>query len=143
MPTLTIISKRPTFQGFRYFWLKRVTGFNPRMHCARCLNGSYFQDVGVTMPVNERVELAARRGEVLYLCGVSAPYRWANNLHAAVRVAPGRNVTVRTHTGDTVTLSDCELIPFDDAEARRRFPQLGAEFLTCRNFQFGAHHFRE
>ena len=31
----------------------------------------------------------------------------------------------------------------DDAEAKRRFPDKGKAFLTCRNFQFGAHRFRE
>lgn len=60
-----------------------------------------------------------------------------------VRFNQLHNVTLPTYTGDTVAISDCELIPFNDAEAIRRFPQLPAEFLTCRNFQFGAQQFRE
>jgi hypothetical protein len=34
-----------------------------------------------------------------------------------------------------------ESISIDEAVARERFPKLSAEYLTCRNFQFGAQMF--
>jgi hypothetical protein len=143
MPTLTIISNEARFKGFRYFWLKRVTGFDPALHCARCLKGSYFSEVGTTMPVNRGVHIEADPGEVLYLCGVSAPYRWENNFHLALVVQPGAATRTKTYTSDIVSVLDADFLSFDDAEARRRFPALSEAYLSCRNFQFGAHHFRE
>lgn len=143
MPKLTIISNEDRFKGFRYFWLKRVNGFDPRQHCARCLTGSYFPDVGTMLPVNQAVHIEADPGEVLYLCGVSAPYRWERNFHMALRVEYGAAVRSTLYTGDVVEIAGADHIAFDDTEARRRFPHLSEAYLSCRNFQFGAHHFRE
>ncbi len=143
MPTLTIISNEPRFKGFRYFWLKRVTGFDPALHCARCLKGSYFSEAGTGMPVNQDIHIEADPGEVLYLCGVSAPYQWARNFHLALRVEHGAAVRSTLYTGDVVSILGADYLPFDDVEARRRFPDLSEAYLSCRNFQFGAHHFRE
>jgi hypothetical protein len=36
-----ILSDSPAFQGWRYFWAKNVRGFDPSVHYARCLIGSY------------------------------------------------------------------------------------------------------
>lgn len=143
MPALTIISNEARFKGFRYFWLKRVTGFDSALHCARCLKGHYVSEVGTGMPVNEQVQIEADPGDVLYLCGVSAPYRWERNFHLALRVEPGAAVRTGCYTGDVVSILGADYISFDDREARRRFPNLSEAYLSCRNFQFGAHHFRE
>lgn len=142
-PILTIHSDAATLEGWRYFWLKRVTGFNPVCHCARCLVGSYLTEVNDRMAVNHAVTLPLVHGEIGYLCGVSAHYRWGNNLHVAFIVAPGESIEAETYDGDTIVLTDAQRIEFDGREAARRFPHLGRDFLTCRNFQFGAHHFRE
>jgi len=91
------------------------------------------------MLTNTMISLTAADGDVLYLCGVSNPYRWNCNLHIAVRVKRGSIANVPTHTGDVITLVDCEKINFDDTAAARLFPDLGRSFLTCRNFQFGAY----
>lgn len=143
MPTLTVISNEAEFKGFRYFWLKRVTGFDPKQHCARCLRGSYFEEVSTKLPVNRAIHIEADPGEVLYLCGVSAPYRWERNFHLALIVEHGARVGSTAYTGDVIGIEGADYLPFDDAEARRRFPDRGEAFLSCRNFQFGAHHFRE
>lgn len=143
MPTLTITSRARMIQGFKYFWMKRVRGFDPSNHCAKCLVGDYVEQVKILTPVNTRVEIAAMPGEVFYLCGVSHPYKWANNLHLAVESSVGFSAQVRTYAGDLITITDARPIKFDDSEAKRRFPGLSKAFLTCRNFQFGAHRFRE
>jgi hypothetical protein len=121
--------------------MKHVTGFNPSVHCARCLRGSYESLVGTGMIVNEPIPLLVQPGAVLYLCGVSMPYRWQNNLHVAVEPFEGGVVSVTSYTGDIITFHGAREIKFDDAEARRRFPERDKTFLTCRNFQFGAYHF--
>lgn len=143
MPAIEVITNAKTLQGFKYFWMKTVVGFDPAVHCARCLRGSYQKLTGVRMMVNERVPIFASEGDIVYLCGVSTPYRWQNNLHVAARIKPGSEVHTRTHAGDIINLYDCESIQFDDTEARRRFPHLNESYLSCRNFQFGAHYFRE
>lgn len=142
MPTLTIHSAIPRLQGFRYFWLKSVRGFNPAVHCARCLVGNYDPQVKADMETNEAIEIDHIEGMILYLCGVATPYRWANNLHLPMRVETGVSSMAETYTGDRITIKGARILPFDDRAARERFPTRGKEFLTCRNFQFGAHHFR-
>jgi hypothetical protein len=143
MPTITITSKAEKLKGFRYFWLKRVHGFDPSQHCARCLKGHYIDAVSATMPTNRRIHIEADPGEVLYLCGVSAPYVWDRNFHLALIVEHGARVRTTAYTGDEIEIDGADFLEFDDHAARRLFPEKGEAFLTCRNFQFGAHHFRE
>lgn len=143
MPTITIRSDAAALKGFRYFWLKRVHGFDPAQHCARCLKGHYVDAVNATMVTNKPIHIEADPGDLLYLCGVSAPYVWARNFHLALIVEHGGLVRTTAYTSDVIEINGCDLISFDDAEARRRFPDKGEAFLSCRNFQFGAHHFRE
>lgn len=90
-----------------------------------------------------KLGIEADPGDVLYLCGVSAPYVWMRNFHLALVCQYGARVRTTAYTGDVIEIDGCDLIHFDDAEARRRFPDKGEAFLSCRNFQFGAHHFRE
>lgn len=142
MPTLTIHSKSERLTGFRYFWLKTVRGFNASTHCARCLIGDYNADVKADMKTGVEIKLDYPEGVILYLCGVSVPYRWVNNLHIAMRAKPGVSFFVEAYNGDRVTIDGAELITFDDRAARELYPERGKQFLTCRNFQFGAHLFR-
>ncbi len=132
-------SRRDRVLGFRYLWMKTVTGFLPRHHCARCLKGEYHPEFGPTMDVNARLgAVEYSEGTLLYICGVSSPYRWPQNLHLAGRVTAGAQAGTTVWTGDQLTVSGLERIPFDDRAARRRFPERGEDYLTCRNFQFGA-----
>lgn len=58
--------------GFKYFWLKYVRGFDPTVHCAKCLLGDYSQKVNLFMPVNTEIELNEFSDyKCLYLCGVT------------------------------------------------------------------------
>lgn len=142
MPAIEISSPHANLTGFRYFWMKSVTGFDPSVHCARCLRGNYEKVIGSKMPTNQRLDLGGyTEGAVLYLCGVSAPYRWASNAHLAVKVKKGAVATVTLYTGDVVQMFDCIALPFDDKVARERFPERSIAFLSCRNFQFAAQYF--
>lgn len=128
--------------GFKYLWLKTVEGFVPSVHCARCFKGSYSKTFGLKMPVNANTWADYEEGTLLYFCGVSAPYRWANNFHLAGRVrkdAPAKVVTL--WNGDTITVLGLDVIEIDASIAEKAFPDLGKEYLTCRNFQFGAQMF--
>lgn len=144
MPTSLIWhSERPAVTGWRHLWAKHVTGFVPSRHCAGCLKGSYEERFGRDMRVNDMIWLDRSPGDIIYFCGVSTPYDWANNLHLAVRVTGKTQDLARleTYTGDELTVVGAAAIPFDNTTARLRYPDRGREFLTCRNFQFAASQF--
>lgn len=139
---LTRNSSRPTLFGFRYFWLKHVTGFNPAVHCATCLKGTYVKHFGVSLPADLDFPVRAVAGDLFYLCGVASPYKWENNAHLALRVRRDAVASVQLYTGAVVTVTGAEAVPFSDEQARLHYPDKGRAFLTCRNYQFGAalHH---
>jgi hypothetical protein len=132
----------PTLTGFKYFWMRKVTGFNPKHHCAACLEGSYVLDTKRAPEPDKPLSLFTPSSAVYYLCGVSAPYVHAKNFHLALEVAHGFTVERQLYTGARLVVEGAREIPFNDAAARNRFPNLGRDFLTCRNFQFGAHYFK-
>lgn len=124
--------------GFRYMWMKTVRGFQQSRHCAQCLIGGYDKRFGLSMAAGFRYEAHYHEGTLLYLCGVSTPYRWERNFHLAGKVKAGAEASVDLYTGARIVVAGLEQIKFDDGAARRLFPELGEEFLTCRNFQFAA-----
>ena len=130
--TLSVTTKtnRTTF-----LWLKRVTAFNPRVHCARCLVGRYSdifsfgsQPAGVTVSGREPAE----DGEVLYLCGVT--WNYANNLHIPMTPSDGGIITFE-NPDFRVRITGAEQIEFPPLGAEH--DDLSPEFRTCRNYQFG------
>lgn len=134
----TIESQRGHLAGWKYLWLKTVDGFNTAHHCARCLVGSYSKHFSPRMDPGKAYGEQYQPGQLLYFCGVSAPYRWPNNMHLAGVVEAGAECRVELYTGDVLVVRNLRRIEFDDRAARERFPERGAEFLTCRNFQFAA-----
>jgi hypothetical protein len=138
MAIYRIDSKRDQLVGWHYLWCKAVEGFDSSKHCARCLVGKYSKQFGLKAPINQDVELAYDEGTVLYFCGVSTPYAWKNNAHLAGRVNKDAYCSIEMWTGDILHVLGMEQIKFNDSVANHRFPDLGKEFLTCRNFQFGA-----
>ncbi len=127
-------------KGFRYFWAKRVKGFDNTHHCAKCLIGSYVKAVGVNMEPQENVEANLKPGEVLYVCGVSLPYAWKNNFHIALEEGE-ETITRRFYNGQEITFEGVKEIPFEGKLAFERYSKKGLPFTTCRNFQFGVHYF--
>ena len=104
--------------------------------------GKYDNRFGLKAPVNQDVELSGYRdGDLLYFCGVAQPYKWANNAHLAGRVTDGEVSSIPLLTGDTLIVKGLKAIAIDAAPARTRFPNFGASYLTCRNFQFAAQMF--
>lgn len=125
-------------KGMKYFWGKRVTGFDEKVHCARCLKGSYLKEVTKDM---EKAIIPFEEGEVIYICGVSTPYVHRNNFHLAIK--SGNQVIEKTlYNGLKVRIEGAEEIHFNDIIAREKYPNLSAAYLTCRNFQFGAYYFK-
>ena len=125
---------------FRFLWLKRVQGFNPSVHCAKCLVGSYvkglpFRGTKTGFTLDTDVDMDGM--PYLYLCGVAG--RYADNLHLAMEPAAGEEVCyedarIRVH------VQGAKLLPIDPLpEAVASL--LPAAFHKCRNFRFGWQYF--
>ncbi len=141
MPSCQLISNNVCASGFRYLWLKHVTGFNPEYHCAKCLRGKYIDQFGLKMPANQSIPIDLPNESVVYACGVAWPYRWANNMHMAMRIKPHARCETTLYTGDKILFEGFEKIEFTDQKAKLTYPRFSASYLTCRNFQFGCHYF--
>lgn len=133
-PTIEVFS---TNENFKYLWLKYVVGFDLSVHCAKCLKGAYSRHFGQMSP---RRLYGARLNEApahyYYLCGVTTPYRWKDNLHLVFRYKPGSQVTYDDgRTG--IVIKDAERIeiqqlpeyPLESCGCR-------SEYHTCRNWRF-------
>jgi hypothetical protein len=90
------------------------------------------------MTVNQPIAVPIPAGGLLYICGVSMPYKWANNFHMVLRAKAGATASVACYNGDSVFAEDAELVPIVATDAAELYPDRGKDFLTCRNFQFGA-----
>lgn len=137
-----IQTDHPLKNDWMYFWSKTVTGFSPKVHCARCLKGSYMEELGLDSKLNEPFPIQdLPEGSFLYLCGVAKPYKWSNNFHLAMRVKAGSTIQRETFRGTRILVTNAEELTIEDKQARARFPEKAKAYLTCRNFQFGAQYF--
>ena len=95
-----------TSKNFKYLWLKYVTGFDLSVHCANCLIGNYSKKIPIK---DNTVLLDEFEAKYYYLCGVSIPYKWEDNLHIAFRYKEGG--CIQYNDGHTrVVISDAEAI---------------------------------
>ncbi len=125
--------------GFRYFWLKYVKGFEQSKHCARCLVGSYSKKIHKTVETNVPIVLdEVKDFDYLYLCGVSP--KWETNLHMALKPVEGGKAVVETYNGFKITVLGAELLPIDPLPDG--WNGMTKEFTTCRNYQFGVQYYQ-
>jgi hypothetical protein len=133
--------------SFSSIWLKSIRAVDLDVHCIGSL-------------VGDRVVLASKRGRAgqedalmltdfpqplaWYLCGVTEPYRHADNIHLAFEYAPGESwsgpalrpgVQVALVNAQPIFGWGLDSIPVGAAHENERL------FRTCRNFQF-AHFLR-
>lgn len=128
------ISKLDVNGHFRYLWLKRVEGVDLGVHCARCLLGTYSEEVGVDKPHVRGLELA---DGIWYLCGVTDPYRWRDNFHCAFVIASeGDGFSVSEH-GVSLEVRGAVRLPISPASIDPADPHSHVKaYWTCRNWQF-------
>ena len=125
--------------AYRYLWLKHVRGFDPAVHCARCLKGSYANllpyraDRAIPAGLQAAAEIAPDLAPYHYLCGVTS--RWADNLHLVFQRQPGSRIEFEDPR-IAVLITDAVQVPIralpDEVAAG-----LTKEFWSCRNYQFG------
>lgn len=118
---------------FRYFWLKKVEGVNLSQHCAKSLIGEYSTEVNASESHFENIEL---QDGIYYLCGVSMPYKWANNFHLAFQYAEGKTLQYESN-GVKVKIENAESLPISPEYIDRTNPNACKKaYCTCRNWQF-------
>ncbi len=119
-------------------WLKYVTGFNEKVHCARCLKGKFSK--ALPMPTENKPNtykgiLTEHEAPYLYLCGVTRKY--SENLHIAFQWK-GRSTVEYESERVRVVITNAEQLPISPIHEPL---ELDDKFTTCRNFQFGWHNF--
>jgi DNA repair photolyase len=133
------IEKR--LRGYSYFWIKYVTGFDPRYHCAAGLkcapnlkDNGYHWPNGTHQFTPSKHILNKHPFEYIYMCGV-ARTRWADNLHIPMVHAPGEMIEDVTYLGVPILIQNARRLEIPWIEdGWNNFPQ---SFTTCRNWQFG------
>lgn len=126
-------------EKFKFLWLKYVEAFDLSIHCARCLVGRYSKHIpyGATNGVHiVNKYLNEHRGRYYYLCGVTQPYRYNDNLHIAFEYADGE-ILRYTDNHTTVEIENARLIPITRQEnySKHQFGHIEA-YNTCRNWRF-------
>lgn len=132
-PSIQITLKQTN--AFRHLWIKYVTAFDIRFHCARSLIGKYSK----LLPYRGRLHVGEVLARVLdespakyiYVCGTTGT--WSANVHLALRPRRGggevlfEDERARFKCCNVDLMSICT--PTD-------LP-LPKAFTTCRNFNFG------
>jgi DNA repair photolyase len=121
-------------RGYTYLWIKYVTGFDARYHCAAGLKGGYHWPNGAQQFTPTTHTLNKHPYQYIYLCGV-AQSRWADNLHIPMEHAPGETIEDVTYLGVPILVQNARRLDIPwIADGWNDFPQ---SFTTCRNWQFG------
>ena len=128
---------------YPFLWLKRVWGFEPEKHCAKCLLGEYVRGFAFGAGTREprayegQVRLGSTE-EFLYLCGVSQ-WGYRQNIHWPVEFSPGEITTEEARGIRFEAINAGPLYPIPALPALPGAVGLRAEreFATCRNYQAG------
>ncbi len=131
-----------TLDGFKYFWAKSVTGFNPTKHCMDCLIGVRHKRAHPNMLCGPGQAFSpdVPLGADLYICGVATPPEgerddYAHNFHLVCRHKKGSTVKKTTYNGYVMIVTNAEEIPIP--AIRNGWRGLPYLFTRCRNFQYG------
>lgn len=125
---------------YRYLWLKYVIDFNLAHHCAKCLVGQYSRHINNNISVFKDIELNEYPYRYIYLCGVTYPYNWKNNLHLALKECEGNTVEY-TFNGDRIIIEDAEIIDITDKYVYHHPNGIYKAYSTCRNWRFATQQF--
>ena len=131
MVFVVVIRELKLKKKYHFVWLKYVTGFNLKQHCAKCLLGEY--EKRITRDVLEYADVELPPSDYYYFCTVG---RYVDNIHLAFVAAPGERIDIDTRYFRAV-IENARRIEFDDSRIDQNLPEAGRkEFYTCRNWQF-------
>lgn len=125
-------------ENFKFVWLKYIFGFDLSIHCAKCLIGKYSAHIPfgikngikiIDKPLNEE------KSRLFYLCGVTTPYRYEDNLHIAFEYAEGE--VLRYNDDKTsIEIENARWIPIKVLDYSQHPCGKMREYNTCRNWRF-------
>ncbi|MCB2228728.1 MAG: hypothetical protein KQH53_18780 [Desulfarculaceae bacterium] len=124
--------------SFRYMWLKYIQGVDLDQHCSSGLLGPFSEKVGPTMGANPKAALNEAEALAYYLCGVTLPYRWADNFHLAFVYDPESEIDIERH-GIKVRILGAREVPIHEVDPERCLAKHHLHkkaYATCRNWQF-------
>lgn len=123
---------------YKYLWLKYVTGFDLNVHCAKCLLGEYSKKINVKLfeeDLIKNIDLDEHNSKYIYLCGVTKPYIWENNLHLALEHCEGSTV-VFDECGAHAIIEDAKRIEIKPRIYYKHPNGRLQNYNTCRNWIF-------
>jgi hypothetical protein len=126
-------------RGYSYFWIKYVTGFDPRYHCAAGLkcapnlkDNGYHWPNGTHQFTPSKHILNKHPFEYIYMCGV-ARTRWADNLHIPMVQAPGEMIEDVTYLGVPILIQNARRLEIPWIEdGWNNLPQLAVRHQILR-----------
>lgn len=137
MKNAPTIKQFATSEDFKYLWLRYVEGFDLTHHCAKCLIGQYSKlfkyGHKVTSLKNETLDECSAK--YYYLCGVTTPYRYADNLHIAFKYKEGSTL-IYNDGRTTLVIDNAEKIEIEKLDYNKESVGDLPEYYTCRNWQF-------
>lgn len=135
-PTIELFE---TTDSYSYLWLKYIDGFELQNHCAKCLLGHYSNifEYGkkVQYVADRKLDEFTSKLNLYYLCGVTRPYKWVNNLHVAFRYKKG-SIIDYTFNKTHVRIKDAEQINIKQLDYRGVLHGNESAYNTCRNWRF-------
>jgi hypothetical protein len=122
---------------FSHLWLRTIQGLDLDQHCARAFIGPYLAGIkpdGLHQPLP--IVMDAESARAYYLCGVTAPFVWSDNLHVAFVHSPGDTLEINEH-GVHFVVQDARRLPIPPPhpQPEHAFGNL-ASYYTCRNWLF-------
>ncbi|GAC1380128.1 MAG: hypothetical protein NVSMB48_05540 [Marmoricola sp.] len=125
--------------NYSSIWLKGIQAVRLHRHCIDTFVGArYAIDVNANAQTLT-IDLGDHE-QALYLCGVSSPYRWANNAHLAIWPSPGARWHGDAHvSGLRVTMTGGHpIFGWGEHDVDPNHPMFSDRlYRTCRNLQFG------
>lgn len=130
-----LIKRLESKANWMYFWGKYIKGIDLENHCSKALLGHYSRYINKEITSLENAELDDD-SNIFYICGVTKPYRWADNFHLALQYKEGSNLVIDRNGVYLEIENAIELPIVFDKEKCTHHNKDKKVFNTCRNWQF-------
>jgi hypothetical protein len=120
--TIQIIDKG----NWMYFWIKTIEDIDLNNHCAKTFIGKYLNGDNIETKIKD-----------VYICGVSNPFKYEDNLHLALKEKVGNDIEIKK-LGVHIMIKDAELIEIKPLNKGESLHAKGSikQYYTCRNWQY-------
>ena len=142
-PLVERLTYDPADGVLRYLWLQYIEGVDLDQHCKKSFVGTTSQRIATRLiqGVDHSLEFSSvlldeGPARAYYLCGVSDPYVYTNNVHLAFVSAPGESFDFESGP-ITARFLDARRLPITTSDIDSSHPHASdPAYATCRNWQF-------